>query len=113
MHVEVHLFINLVIRALKDDSQSNDKKVHEGFQAIERVAEAHGRHLVTLNFPPSEVAHYYGAICQSVMGIAAEESCCFPAKEYEIFNQCLDHGIAGAICGLQDGAIQEHAPDTE
>ena len=106
---EAQLFINLVIRALEDLAQHDDGAMNKSLFAIDQIAEAHGRHLLTQNFPPSEIVHYYGAICQSVMNAAAKENRDFHAKEYEIFNQCLDHGIAGAISGIQEADCPENS----
>lgn len=69
--------------------------------AIEVVAGRYGGRLFSLGFTISEIVHAYGAVCETVMGIARELGVQFAPAEFEMLNRVLDVAIAAAVTEYQ------------
>ncbi|HEX7669121.1 MAG TPA: HAMP domain-containing sensor histidine kinase [Polyangiaceae bacterium] len=64
---------------------------------INAAAADHGRELLRSGFTVSQVVHGYGDVCQIVTGLAHEMKAEITARDFHVFNQCLDDAIAGAV----------------
>jgi signal transduction histidine kinase len=64
---------------------------------IQSSAAQHGFDLHQLGFTVSQVVHGYGDICQSITGLAVEQSIPISTDEFRTLNSCLDDAIAMAV----------------
>ncbi len=69
--------------------------------ALSLSAAHHGRQLLGLGFTLSQVVHGYGALCQVITGLLDEQGVAVSAREYQIFNLCLDNAIAQAVTAYE------------
>jgi hypothetical protein len=61
------------------------------------TAARHGRRRQELGYTIQIISRDFGAISDSVGELAGPEGLCFDAREYQIFNLCLDKAIGTAI----------------
>ena len=61
------------------------------------MAALHGRDLLQEGFTVEQVIRDYGDVCQAVTQLAAEAGVSISAREFHIFNRCLDDAIAAAV----------------
>jgi len=81
---------------------------------VTRSAGAYGKELQRLGFNLSHVVHAYGAICQSITGLAVANHAAITAGEFRELNRCLDTAIAAAVTTfLADRAAGESTRETE
>ena len=66
-------------------------------KAITDSAALHGHDLLRSGFTVAQVVHGYGDVCQVVTELASELRAAIGPEEFQIFNRCLDDGIAGAV----------------
>lgn len=86
-------FDQLVSILLKDGkSVSVDDEL-----AIIETAGDHGKEFLKLGYTLSHVVHAYGAVCQSITGLASTLKAPISALEFHKLNRCLDIAIAGAV----------------
>jgi signal transduction histidine kinase len=65
--------------------------------AISDTAALHGRDLLKNGLTIAQVVNDYGDVCQVVTDLASEASVAIAAKDFHIFNNCLDEAVAGAV----------------
>jgi hypothetical protein len=53
--------------------------------------------MLRLGYTLSHVVHAYGAMCQAITEVAAENDTSIDANEFHALNRCLDVAIAGAV----------------
>lgn len=68
---------------------------------LARSAGDHGCEMLRLGYTLSHVVHAYGAMCQAITEVAANEIADIPAAEFRALNRCLDVAIAGAVTKFQ------------
>jgi signal transduction histidine kinase len=64
---------------------------------VTKSAGAYGKELQRLGFNLSHVVHAYGAICQTITGLAIAQAAEITTGEFRELNRCLDTAIAGAV----------------
>ena len=81
---------------------------------VTKSAGAYGKELQRLGFNLSHVVHAYGAICQSITGLAIEKEAAITTGEFRELNRCLDTAIAGAVTTfLAERADGDNTRETE
>jgi signal transduction histidine kinase len=68
---------------------------------LKAEAGGHGREMLRLNYSLSHVVHAYGAICQSITGLAQRKGVKISSEDFNTFNLCLDVAIASAVSEYQ------------
>ena len=74
---------------------------HDGEVELAREAGLHGKELLRLGYTLSHVVHAYGAMCQAITNLAAEQNIIITSNNFRDFNRCLDVAIAGAVTEYQ------------
>jgi signal transduction histidine kinase len=92
---ELNHGIPMLIDQLLETLRRGEELVPES--EIEAVATAYGGRLFSLGFTVSEIVHAYGAMCETVMGLARELGVHFAPSELEVLNRILDVAIAAAV----------------
>jgi len=87
-------------------AESNEKgiSIAAGRQDEINVAKSgghHGAELMRLGYTLSHVVHAYGAMCQTITGLANEKDVNISSSEFHELNRCLDVAIAGAVSEFQ------------
>jgi signal transduction histidine kinase len=94
----VPLFLTEVVRALAPAAAPRlavaDFAVRQ--QIVEGAA-LHGQDLLRSGFTVAQVVHGYGDVCQVVTELAGETNAAISPEDFQVFNQCLDDAIAGAV----------------
>ena len=81
---------------------------------VTKSAGAYGKELQRLGFNLSHVVHAYGAICQTITGLAIEKEAAITTGEFRELNRCLDTAIAGAVTTfLAERADGDNTRETE
>jgi signal transduction histidine kinase len=70
------------------------------------TAATHGKEFLRLGYSLSHVVHAYGAMCQAVTDVAILKNSKITAKEFQVFNGCLDVAIASAVSEFQFQSAQ-------
>jgi signal transduction histidine kinase len=65
--------------------------------AIGSAASRHGLQLQARGYSVSQVVHHYGAVCQAITALAAEQQAPITSEEFHTLNGCLDTAIAEAV----------------
>ena len=68
--------------------------------ALSKAATEHGRKLFERGYTFDQVVHVYGDVCQAVTELANDRDAPIAAREFKIFNHCLDGAIAAAVTEL-------------
>lgn len=68
---------------------------------IAEVAARHGKDLLRAGFTVSQVVSSYGALCDIVTTVAEELATPIEAREFHVFNHCLDVATAAAVRGFE------------
>lgn len=93
LHFGIPLFLDQLIRALKDEPTAP----LSGNGEISTIATLHGRELLLHGFNVEQVVHDYGDLCQAITGLAIETGTPIRTEEFRTLNRCLDNGIADAM----------------
>lgn len=72
----------------------SDEVDHE---QLSKSAERHGHYLLRMGLTIGQVVHDYGAVCQTITGLAVEQSTPVSTEEFRTLNLCLDDAIAEAV----------------
>jgi len=81
---------------------------------LARSAGLHGTEMLRLGYTLSQVVLAYGAMCQTITGMAAAQKVDIPASDFHDLNQCLDVAIAGAVTEYEHLRVtQERGRETE
>ena len=80
--------------------------------AIGRAAADRGRDLHARGCPPSAIVQRYGAVCDAITDLAAEQHTAITAGEFGVLNRCVDVAIAAAMESYS-AAARVHAADEE
>jgi hypothetical protein len=84
-----------------DEPAMADAAGHPLEAELARSAGRHGLEMLRLGYTLSHVVHAYGAMCQAITQITAEEEASINATEFHALNRCLDVAIAGAVTAFQ------------
>jgi hypothetical protein len=97
------IFLRLVVWVFDETRERpGEENRRAALGKIELFGKEYGRQLFAVHYDPSDIVHWYGDICQSLMQVAGAAFLEFKAEEYQLFNECLDGGIAGSISSVQD-----------
>jgi signal transduction histidine kinase len=102
----LYRFVDEVIAALERDGRL-PPHLQSATQRIATAADL-GEEQKRLGVPIEDIPLIFGAVSDQVGELAGAGNLSFDAREYRVFNQCLDSAVAGALERYsQDGA---HAP---
>ncbi|MDF2695950.1 MAG: Sensory box histidine kinase/response regulator, partial [Labilithrix sp.] len=87
-------FIGEAIAALKRDAEGKEPSpIRERSKSAELI----GTWLQEQGMESSKIAFYLGGVSNALGEVAARAGVSFPARDYQIFDQCLDAAMATAI----------------
>ena len=104
---ELTIFYDEIVRAMKREAgQAETSPLPGGSEAAAR----HGGERQQEGFDVTRLAKDFGVISNSIGIVGASLGLSFDAKEYGVFNECLDAGIASALdrFARQTRESQEH-----
>ncbi|MEO7093187.1 MAG: sensor histidine kinase, partial [Polyangiales bacterium] len=87
------VFLEQLSEALRKSSAAEDAD----HTAMKESAGDHGDILFDQGLTAEQVVHDYGDLCQVITGLAVEQRSAIPARDFQVFNLCLDDAIAGAV----------------
>jgi hypothetical protein len=97
----VPLFLTELVRALAPLDGPNDPRAVRADLAVrQQIVESaarYGHELLRNGFTVAQVVHGYGDVCQVVTELAGETNAEISPEDFQVFNQCLDDAIAGAV----------------
>jgi aspartyl aminopeptidase len=83
-----------------DRPESADTPSPERRNEIGTSAALQGADLLRLGYSIEQVVHCYGDMCQSVTGLAIEQSMPISTDEFRTLNRCLDNAISEAVAAF-------------
>jgi hypothetical protein len=90
---EIEAGVPLFLDQLASELLHGQSKTHE----ISKGAHDRGKDLFFRGLTVSQVVHDYGAICQSITGLAVDMKAPISPEDFRTLNRCLDDAIAGAV----------------
>jgi signal transduction histidine kinase len=97
----VPLFLTELVRALAPlDGPDDPREVRADLAVRQQIIESaarYGHELLRNGFSVAQVVHGYGDVCQVVTELAGETDAAIGPEDFQVFNQCLDDAIAGAV----------------
>ena len=91
----VPLFLDRLVLALRQKTPSAAASRQE--MGVE--ASKHGQDMLRQGFTVAQLVHDYGAVCQAITQLVAEEGTVISAEDYSALNSFLDDAIAEAVTG--------------
>jgi hypothetical protein len=101
----VPLFLQQLVDTLKAEQKTRirealDSEPTPADTDIGRAAAIHGAEMLRRGFSVDQVVHDYGDVCQTVTGLAVEDSVAISTDEFRTLNRCLDNAIADAVAAF-------------
>ncbi|MEI9938693.1 MAG: HAMP domain-containing sensor histidine kinase [Pseudomonadota bacterium] len=86
-----------IVDALVEASSLDVLRTESATTEIKDSAALRGQQLLKDGFTVTQVVNGYGDLCQVVTQLAGELDVVISARDFHIFNRCLDEAIAGAV----------------
>ena len=93
----VPVLITQIVEALAEASTLRVLRAESPTTVINDSAALHGQQLLRDGFTVTQVVNGYGDLCQVVTQLAGEFNAVISARDFHVFNRCLDEAIAGAV----------------
>jgi len=93
----VPVLLTQIVDALAEASILRILRSESATTTINDSAALHGQQLLRDGFTITQVVNGYGDLCQVVTQLAGELNALISARDFHIFNRCLDEAIAGAV----------------
>ncbi|HEX8704748.1 MAG TPA: HAMP domain-containing sensor histidine kinase [Myxococcaceae bacterium] len=91
----VPLFLDRLVLALRRETP----RTAASHQEMGVEAARHGRDMLRQGFTVAQLVHDYGAVCQAITQLVAEQGTVISAEDYSALNGFLDDAIAEAVTG--------------
>jgi signal transduction histidine kinase len=104
-------FIDEISDSLRRDADAG----HAGHTSSsgDTSAGPHGKARNAQGFELNRIVHDYGMVCDIVSDLAAKNGQTFNAREFQIFNRCIDDAIAEAISSFDESRSAEKKDTAE
>ncbi len=91
------LLLTQIVDALTNASTLRVLRSESSSTEISDSAALRGQQLLRDGFSVTQVVNGYGDLCQAVTQLAGELNAVISARDFHVFNRCLDEAIAGAV----------------
>ncbi|AKJ07533.1 Sensory box histidine kinase/response regulator [Archangium gephyra] len=91
----IPLLVDQLIQALQAEAPHSAAIQQE----MEQSAALHGQDMLRKGYTVAQLVHDYGAVCQAITLVAADQGTAISAEDYRFLNGFLDDAIAEAVTG--------------